>query len=312
MTRDDLARYPVSIQTMSWAARVFDALGDEAECGRVSRRAVDLARRGRARVAYGRALLRAERRDGALAVLREALALRPRTPRRASCSRQIQPEAPRRRGASRRARATSSRGVREESGYPARVLQNLTVNTVFESGLGSSFRQFAVQVADDEGARDCRTFPIQFDPGHAARRRSGSARVYRGGRRLEAMQTFEQQLGEPWYRIYYDTRALVVVVFPDARARRRGRAALARRRRRRRATVRRLLRRHPLPAGPVPIAHVEYVLITPESRHVLLQRAAQLRGLARRPTQVEGDRAHRSLRRRATSPRSAPSRACRA
>src|SRR5690606_9965066 len=83
--------------------------------------------------------------------------------------------------------------VREESGYPARILQNLTVNTVFESGLGSSFRQLAVQIADEEGARDWRTFPIQFDP--AVQRVSiRTARVYRGGRRLEAMQTFEQQL----------------------------------------------------------------------------------------------------------------------
>ena len=36
----------------------------------------------------------------------------------------------------------------------------------------------------------------------------------RDGRVLESVQSFEQQLGEAWYRIYYDTRALVVV-FPD-------------------------------------------------------------------------------------------------
>ena len=41
------------------------------------------------------------------------------------------------------------------------------------------------------------------------------ARVYRkDGSVLESVRTYEQQLGEPWYRIYYDTRALVVV-FPD-------------------------------------------------------------------------------------------------
>ena len=28
---------------------------------------------------------------------------------------------------------------------------------------------------------------------------------------LESVRTVEQQLGEPWYRVYYDTRALVVV-----------------------------------------------------------------------------------------------------
>ena len=38
------------------------------------------------------------------------------------------------------------------------------------------------------------------------------ARVYRrDGRILEAVQTYEQQLGQPWYRLYYDTRVHVVV-----------------------------------------------------------------------------------------------------
>ena len=41
------------------------------------------------------------------------------------------------------------------------------------------------------------------------------ARIHRrSGEVLEATQSFEQQLGEPWYRIYYDTRARVLV-FPD-------------------------------------------------------------------------------------------------
>jgi len=48
-----------------------------------------------------------------------------------------------------------------------------------------------------------------------ATRRSAPARVFRGdGRVLESAQTYEQQLGQPWYRLYYDTREKVTV-FPD-------------------------------------------------------------------------------------------------
>jgi transglutaminase-like putative cysteine protease len=88
------------------------------------------------------------------------------------------------------------------------------VNTVFDNGLGSSFRQFAVQVHDDEGARRYRTFPIQYDP-DSQRVELRLARVHRkDGRVLESVRSYEQQLGEPWYRIYYDTRAQVIVL-PD-------------------------------------------------------------------------------------------------
>ena len=67
---------------------------------------------------------------------------------------------------------------------------------------------------DEEGARAYRTFPIQYDP-DSQRVDLRLARVYRkDGHMLESVRTVEQQLGEPWYRIYYDTRALIVV-FPD-------------------------------------------------------------------------------------------------
>ncbi|MFI5308894.1 MAG: DUF3857 domain-containing protein, partial [Polyangiales bacterium] len=99
-------------------------------------------------------------------------------------------------------------------GYPTTVLADLTVNTVFENGLGSSFRQHAAEVHDEEGARQYRTYAIQYDP-DSQRVDLRLARVYRkDGRELESVRTAEQQLGEPWYRIYYDTRALIVV-FPD-------------------------------------------------------------------------------------------------
>ena len=71
-----------------------------------------------------------------------------------------------------------------------------------------------MQLHDDEGARQFRTYAIQFDPG-SQRLDVRLARIHRAdGSVLEATEAFEQQLGEPWYRIYYDTRARVLV-FPD-------------------------------------------------------------------------------------------------
>ena len=71
-----------------------------------------------------------------------------------------------------------------------------------------------MQVHDEEGALDYRTYSITYDPG-AQRVDLRHAAVYRSdGQVLEGLQTFERQLGEPWYRVYYDTRALTIV-FPD-------------------------------------------------------------------------------------------------
>ena len=70
---------------------------------------------------------------------------------------------------------------------------------------------------DDQGAQAWRSYQIQFDPS-SQRVEVLRARVHReGGSTLDAVRTFERQLGQPWYRIYYDTRALVVV-FPDIEA----------------------------------------------------------------------------------------------
>ena len=44
--------------------------------------------------------------------------------------------------------------------------------------------------------------------------KDGELVVKLNGEQLSAARTFEQPLGEPWYRMYYDTRARVVV-FPD-------------------------------------------------------------------------------------------------
>lgn len=165
-------------------------------------------------VSYGRMLLRIDQEQAAAGALRDALAIRPQDARTRELLEQIEkPEArPDERYAIDR-EALLARRV-DPNGYPLTLLQELTVNTVYDNGLGSSFRQVAAQVHDDEGARRWRTYSIPFDP-TSQRAQIREARVHRAdGQVLEARNTFVKQLGKPWYRIYYDTRALVVV-FPD-------------------------------------------------------------------------------------------------
>jgi len=205
---------PGAVDTALYIADVYDALGRDDMVLSVYRHAMEIVPESpELLVAYGRALLRAERPELAADAFAAALALKPQDAATRELLEQIKP-----RMREDEAYALSSDKViaagRKSSGYSSTVLTDLTVNTVFENGLGSSFRQYAVQVHDDEGARRYRTFPIQYDP-DSQRVDLRLARVYRkGGQVLESVRSYEQQLGEPWYRIYYDTRAMVVVL-PD-------------------------------------------------------------------------------------------------
>jgi len=205
---------PTSTTSLLFAATVYEGLGRTDEALASFSRARALCPEDASVIAqHGQLLLRLGQADAGAAALREALALRPQDAETRELLEQIRPERRLDEAFAVAPRTLLARRA-EQSGFPGTVLQELTVNTVFDNGLGSSFRQIAVQVHDDEGARAWRTHSIQFDP-DTQRVDVRQARVFRAdGRVLEATQTFEQPLGEPWYRIYYDTRALVVV-FPD-------------------------------------------------------------------------------------------------
>ncbi|GAB5543967.1 MAG: hypothetical protein SangKO_037270 [Sandaracinaceae bacterium] len=204
---------PAWSRTYRMAASIYEALEQNDQAFAMYRQGLEIAPEDASLfVAHGRALLRAGQRDAAAAAFREALAFRPQDRATRELLEQLAPEERMDESyALDRAALLALRG--EENGYPLSVLSDTTVNTVFESGLGSSFHQVAVQIHDEEGARQWRTYAIQFDP-DVQRVDIRQARVFRGGQTLSAARTFEQQLGQPWYRIYYDTRALVVV-FPD-------------------------------------------------------------------------------------------------
>lgn len=209
-----LAMAPDNASTLLYAAAVYDGLGKSDEMIAAYRAAIDLApEEATSHVALGRAFLRVGQRDAAADSLRRAIALRPQDADTRELLESIHPEA--RQDEAYAAGKDELLARRMPDGqYPVTLLQKLTVNTVYENGLGSSFHQIVAQVHDAEGARRWRSYSFQFDP-ESQRIDVRLARVYRrDGTVLDSNQTFEQQLGEPWYRMYYDTRALVVV-FPD-------------------------------------------------------------------------------------------------
>jgi tetratricopeptide (TPR) repeat protein len=205
---------PGTADSLLYIAGLYDGLGRDDMVLSTYRHAMDLVPESpEVLVGYGRMLLRAERPELAAEAFARALALKPQDAATRELLEQIKPK---RRDDEAYAMASekilAARG--KSPGYSTTVLMDLTVNTVFDNGLGSSFHQHAAEVHDEEGARQYRSYAIQYDP-DSQRVDLRLARVYRkDGHELESVRTAEQQLGEPWYRIYYDTRALIVV-FPD-------------------------------------------------------------------------------------------------
>ncbi len=200
-------------QTYTMAAAIYEALGRTDQAFAAFREGLEVSpEESSLFVAHGQMLLRAGQRDAAAAELRQALTLRPQDAPTRELLEQLAPERrPDEAYAASQETLLARRG--EAGGYPIAVLEDLTVNTVFDSGLGSSFRQVAVQVHDQEGARQWQRYAIQYDP-DVQRVDVRQARVFRNGQQLSATRSYEEALGEPWYRVYYNTRAYVVV-FPD-------------------------------------------------------------------------------------------------
>jgi tetratricopeptide (TPR) repeat protein len=268
---------PGAAEGLLYIASVYDALGRDDMVIATYRHAMELVPESpEVLVAYGRALLRAERPELATEALSRALALKPQDAATRELLEQIKPRPRSDEGfAMPSEEILRTRG--KSVGYPSTVLTDLTVNTVFDNGLGSSFHQHAVEVHDQEGAREYRSYPIQYDP-DSQRVDLRLARVYRkDGRELESVRTFEEQLGEPWYRVYYDTRALVVVL-PDLEP---GDVIELRYR------IDDIAHRNLFAdyygdlhvwQGSAPVLHAEYVLVTPSSRKFYVSEPA-LKGL---------------------------------
>jgi tetratricopeptide (TPR) repeat protein/transglutaminase-like putative cysteine protease len=182
----------------------------------------------------GRLEARAGRIEAALANLRRALELRPQNP---GLRRYLETLAAERK-AKRETRAVedlaSRNAVDGEAlartvlfGPPpaddasAEVLLDHTVVRVHGNGLAERFVQRLVHARTERAARDGRETRVRFEPGRQEVE-IRKARILRAGpgHRLEISEATgrdEENLSEPWYGLYYDTRA-AVVSFENLRA----------------------------------------------------------------------------------------------
>ncbi len=273
--------------TIGWAAALYEALGMIEQALAARREAIDLAPEDAdALVAYGRTLLRHDQTEAAADAFRRALALRPQDEGVRALLEEIRPAAPRRDEAFATAVEEVLSRRRQSADWPATVLHDLTVNTVFENGLSSSFHQIVTQVHDDEGARQWRSYSIAYDPA-TQWVEVRAARVHRpDGTVLESVRHGTRALGDPRYRIYY-ARQAHVVVFPELRAG----DTVELRYRVNEVAYRNVFHDYygdfRLLQSRVPTQRLEYVLVTPRARQFFFNEP-RMRGLSRQTTE-EGE-----------------------
>jgi transglutaminase-like putative cysteine protease/tetratricopeptide (TPR) repeat protein len=182
----------------------------------------------------GRLEARAGDAEAALAAMRQALALRPQNP---SLRRYMESLAGARTS---RPRAGTADALVTESaadgealarevlwGPPAKddasaeVLLDRTAVRVHENGLAERFVQRLVHARTERAARDSRETRVRFEPGRqeVEIRKARILRRSPGGdlEISEASGRDEENTSEPWYGLYYDTRA-AVVSFENLRA----------------------------------------------------------------------------------------------
>ena len=159
------------------------------------------ARRGRARLALGRTV-------EAKADLERALELRPQAPELKELVRSLEParerfERPYVLDADALARAAPPPAADDD----AVILGDLEVTRVQPSGLSASFEQQVIRIVNARGADAFRRRSIGWDPSRQEVRIE-RARIHRpDGTVVDAHDESEQSASEPWYRLYYDTRA---------------------------------------------------------------------------------------------------------
>ena len=163
---------------------------------------------------HGRARLRQGDRGEAVRDLQAALELKPQNPQLKELVRQLQPqrerfESPYLADAAALARAAPAPAGDED----AVVLSELKVTRVYPSGLSATYVQLVVKVFTPRGAEAFRSHGIGYVPGRQDVR-VDRARVWKAdGSSVETHQEGDRSTSEPWYRLYYDTRARVVA-FP--------------------------------------------------------------------------------------------------
>jgi tetratricopeptide (TPR) repeat protein len=158
-------------------------------------------RRGRARLAAGRT---AEAKGD----IERALELRPQSPDLKELARSLEParerfERPYLLDAAALARAPAAPLPDED----AIVLGDVEVTRVFPSGLSATHRQIVVKVLNARGADAFRRRSIAWTPERQEVKVERARIVKPDGAVVDAHEESEHSTSEPWYRLYYDTRA---------------------------------------------------------------------------------------------------------
>jgi len=159
----------------------------------------------------GRARLRDGRRGDALADLQRALELKPQSPQLKELVQQLQPERERFEAPYLADAAALAKAAPPPKGdEDALVLSELKVTRVHPSGLSATYVQEVVKVFTSRGADAFRSHGLAYVPGRQDIRVE-RARVWKpDGTTIEVHQEADRSTSEPWYRLYYDTRARVV------------------------------------------------------------------------------------------------------
>jgi transglutaminase-like putative cysteine protease/tetratricopeptide (TPR) repeat protein len=206
--RLDPAALPERLRRADLLAAVGRGDEAEAEFAAAARIAPEepevLERRGEAR-------LRAGLDREALADLEAALALRPQDAKLKELVRALEPARERfERPYLQDARALAAAAPAGEPDEDAVVLSDLRVTRVHPSGLSSSYTQLVVRVLTRRGADDFRSHSVAYAPDRQEIRIERARVLKPDGSVVESHGESDRSTSEPWYRLYYDTRARVL------------------------------------------------------------------------------------------------------
>jgi tetratricopeptide (TPR) repeat protein len=156
----------------------------------------------------GRARLLAGRQAEALADLSRALELRPQSPALKELVRSLEParerfEAPYLLDAAALARAPAKAAADDD----AVTLGEVEVVRVHRSGLASRSSQRIIKVLTQRGADAARRQSVGYTPDRQEVKIERGRIFKADGTVVEAWEESERSASEPWYRLYYDTRA---------------------------------------------------------------------------------------------------------
>ena len=156
----------------------------------------------------GLARLRAGRTADALADFQAALELRPQNPRLKELVRAIEPARERyEEPYAYDARALARAAPAPEPDEDVIVLGDLKVTKVYPSGLASRYTQVVVKVLTQRGVDAWRSYGVGYSADRQELRVERARVLKPDGSAVESHQEADRSASEPWYRLYYDTRA---------------------------------------------------------------------------------------------------------